>query len=323
MRDEGLATGTGGPSLSQEPSPALPPPLPAAGWPCAPPASGGLSPPGAVCAGRRWSGQGPLGTLGSWASAHPPHRLAPPGNTNEGETSGRTGAAVPGRGAGCSPAAGPGWGCPALPWLLPEDARGLVRAGLRISQEFGLPLDPKIRVLGTVRVLPALSRSPFSSGAGVSRTTVSETLDAVPQAGALSSTGGGRQGCLCPAGPSGCGWHESVARLSRSRARWHGPSAVSGDRSRGLAPGSTRLLCASCQERSGELRREGVRSPAPSAELMALGGCADSRAGAGRQLSRHPLGVPAPAAPAFVIEPVVPTATRAPVGVRQLWLRWP
>lgn len=213
--------------------------------------------------------------------------------------------------------------CPALPWLLPEDARGLVRAGMRISQEFGLPLDPKIRVLGTVRVLPALSRSPFSSGAGVSRTTVSETLDAVPQAGALSSTGGSRQGCLCPAGPSGCGWHESVARLSRSRARWHGPSAVSGDRSRGLAPGSTRLLCASCQERSGELRREGVHSPAPSAELVALGGCADSRAGAGRQLSRHPLGVPAPAAPAFVIEPVVPTATRAPVGVRQLWLRWP
>lgn len=67
---------------------------------------------------------------------------------------------------------GPGSGCPALPWLLPEDAQELLRAGLSVSQEFCLPVDPKIPALGTVGVLPAPSRSQFSSGAGVSCSTL-------------------------------------------------------------------------------------------------------------------------------------------------------
>lgn len=37
-----------------------------------------------------------------------------------------------------------------------------------------------------------------------------------------------------------------------------------------LGPASTGLCCVSCQEHNGELRRDGVHFPAPSAELMAL-----------------------------------------------------
>lgn len=94
------------------------------------------------------------------------------------------------------------------------------------------------------------------------------------QTGAMSSTGGERQGCLQSAGLSGCDWHKNLAQLACS------PPAVSTDHSCRVALGSTlgvRTPALCLLPGAGELRRERVCSPAPVAELVALGRCADSR----------------------------------------------
>lgn len=112
-------------------------------------APGGLSPPGAVCPGRRRLGRGPFRVGGcSGTQVLGPSPPTPQTCTTRGHQQGcnlrANRCCHPGAEAlECSPAFGSGWRQRVLPWLLPEGARGRARMRIhpRVSQELGFPLD--------------------------------------------------------------------------------------------------------------------------------------------------------------------------------------
>lgn len=128
--------GTGERGLVQEPSPALPPSSsPREDVPVVPRAPGGLSPPRALCPGRRRLGRSPFRVGGcSGAPVLAPSPSAPQTRTTrKHQRRGNLGANRRCRPRAealeSSPAFWPGWRQRVLPWLLPGDARGRARAG--------------------------------------------------------------------------------------------------------------------------------------------------------------------------------------------------
>lgn len=214
----GLEAGTGGPGLVL----LLSHLLPTGGCPhCATGLQEVSAHPGlSVLAGGIWDGVPSewvgVQALRSWAPAHPPHRPAPPGDTKD-VTSEQTGAAIPGLrrwsahlllgqagGSECCPGSCQrvlevGRGCGSIrgsPRSLASPWTG------RNAQGF-CPEDP---------LSPAPSCCRLSCGASASCTFIARIW--MWCCGAMSGTGGGRQGWLCPAALSGRGQHKSMARLA-------------------------------------------------------------------------------------------------------------
>lgn len=198
-----LELGTGGPGLAQEPTPALPPSSsPLVDVPLCCQAQGAPSLPRTMYPIGRWSGPG--SPWGIWVLGFSPS--APPNYGSEDESS-----LSCARGAGLLTCA---WGrlaAAGTTWLLPEDASGVPGAWLSP----GLGGKAEVPAPGPCESCTILL--PVLLCGWCLLCHRNEGLEVVLQAGARSSTGGGRLGCLRPASLSGHGWHESMARLACSQ----------------------------------------------------------------------------------------------------------